>query len=263
MGARDLLLAMPVWAYLVVAPVFVVANLAAAAGLVNLLKRRTPRLRQDSPPNVKTKNVTRTLATNYALLSGFAGATLYILGHKATVSWSEVSAVNTVLAVVLVLLGNDVLYYAYHRLMHTDFFWHRVHYIHHEAVTPGGLHDTFYEHPLDFFIGTLCATVPLLVVPIHIAAAVTCLFLQTFLAVAYHSGHEIRVPAVFTARRHDDHHRYYRGNYAQNFALVDVLFGTVIRQKAAPAETPPAAAQPAAAQDEFLPAEAQLGAARS
>jgi sterol desaturase/sphingolipid hydroxylase (fatty acid hydroxylase superfamily) len=46
------------------------------------------------------------------------------------------------------------------------------------------------------------------------------------------SGHEIRVPAIFTARRHDDHHRYYRGNYAQNYAVVDVLFGTVIRRKA-------------------------------
>jgi sterol desaturase/sphingolipid hydroxylase (fatty acid hydroxylase superfamily) len=39
---------------------------------------------------------------------------------------------------------------------------------------------------------------------------------------------------IFTARRHDDHHRYYRGNYAQNFALVDLLLGTVIRKQEAP-----------------------------
>ncbi|HEV7960899.1 MAG TPA: hypothetical protein VGP57_00020 [Actinoplanes sp.] len=60
---------------------------------------------------------------------------------------------------------------------------------------------------------------------------------------AYHSGHEIRVPAIFTARRHDDHHRYYRGNYAQNFALVDVLLGTVIHKKEEAAK-PPATAAP-------------------
>jgi sterol desaturase/sphingolipid hydroxylase (fatty acid hydroxylase superfamily) len=144
-----------------------------------------------------------------------------------------VTVVNTALAVVLVMLGNDLLYYAYHRLMHTDFFWYRLHHIHHEAQSPGGLRDTFYEHPLDFFFGTLCAVLPLAIVPIHIAAAVTCLFLQTFLAVAYHSGHEIRVPKIFTARRHDDHHRFYRGNYAQNFALVDMLFGTMINKAAA------------------------------
>jgi len=256
MGARDLLLSMPVWAYLLVAPALVVANLVIATGLINALERRAPTLRQDSPPNVKTKNVTRTLATNYTLLSGLAGATLYVLGHNANVSWGEVSVVNTVLAAVLVMLGNDVLYYAYHRLMHTDFFWRRLHYIHHEAVTPAGLHDTFYEHPVDFFVGTLCATAPLLIVPIHIATAMTCLFLQTFLALAYHSGHEIRVPAIFTARRHDDHHRYYRGNYAQNFALVDMLFGTVIRKKAEPTE-----ARVTAAVVESTPAEIQLGVA--
>jgi sterol desaturase/sphingolipid hydroxylase (fatty acid hydroxylase superfamily) len=165
------------------------------------------------------------------LLSGFGGTTLYGLAHLPNVSWGGATVVNTALAVVLVLLGNDLLYWAYHRLMHTDFFWYRLHYIHHESRSPGGLRDTFYEHPLDFFFGTLCAVLPLAIVPIHFAAAVTCLFLQTFLAVAYHSGHEIRVPAIFTARRHDDHHRYYRGNYAQNFALVDMLFGTMIRKQ--------------------------------
>jgi sterol desaturase/sphingolipid hydroxylase (fatty acid hydroxylase superfamily) len=244
---RDLLLSMPVWVYFLVAPVFMVLNLIIAGGLVGALKRRTPVIQQNPPANVKTRDVRRTLAVNYTLLSGFAGGTLYYLARGSNVSWTDISLTNTLLAVVLVLIGNDVLYYAYHRLMHTDYFWNRLHYLHHEAVSPGGLSDTFYEHPLDFFVGTLCATVPLLIVPINIGAAVLCLFLQTFFAVAYHSGHEIRVPAIFTARRHDDHHRYYRGNYAQNFALVDMLFGTVIQKKDGP----------------IVPAEAPVGAGRS
>lgn len=222
---------MPVWVYFVVAPLFTVANLVIAGALVNALKRRTPRLQENPPDATKTKNVTLTLSINYTLLAGFAGTMLYGMAHLPNVSWGQVTVLNTVPAGVLVLLGNDLLYYAYHRLMHTDFFWHRLHYIHHESTSPGGLRDTFYEHPVDFFVGTLCAVLPLAIVPIHVSAAVTCLFLQTFLAVAYHSGHEIRVPAIFTARRHDDHHRYYRGNYAQNFALVDMLFGTVIRKQ--------------------------------
>jgi sterol desaturase/sphingolipid hydroxylase (fatty acid hydroxylase superfamily) len=65
--------------------------------------------------------------------------------------------------------------------------------------------------------------------------------------VTYHSGHEIRVPAIFTARRHNDHHRYYRGNYAQNFALVDMLFGTVIRKREEAAKAPAAAVPDAVA----------------
>lgn len=171
------------------------------------------------------------LAVNYTLLAGFAGSMLYGMAHLPNMSWGQPTVFNTVLAGVLVLLGNDLLYYAYHRLMHTDFFWCRVHYLHHETTSPGDLRDTFYEHPPDFFFGTLCAVLPLTVVPIHVAAATTCLFLQAFLAIAYHSGHEIKVPGIFTARRHDDHHRYFRGNYAQNFALVDILFGTVIRKR--------------------------------
>jgi sterol desaturase/sphingolipid hydroxylase (fatty acid hydroxylase superfamily) len=247
MAIRDLLVSMPLWAYFLVAPFFVVVNLLLATGIVNVLKRRTPVIQQNPPANAKTKNVGRTLALNYTLLSGFAGGTLYFMAHSSSVSWTRISLTNTLLAIVLVMLGNDVLYYAYHRLMHTDFFWNRMHYIHHEAVSPGGLSDTFYEHPVDFFVGTLCATLPLLIVPINIGAAVTCLFLQTLLAVAYHSGHEIRVPAIFTARRHDDHHRYYRGNYAQNFALVDVLFGTVIRKREEAAKTAAAAVPDAVA----------------
>jgi sterol desaturase/sphingolipid hydroxylase (fatty acid hydroxylase superfamily) len=235
-GIHHLLLAMPVWVYFVVAPLFTVANLVAATALVKAWKKRTPVLQPAPPPSVKTKDVNRTLLVNYALLSGFGGTTLFCLARLPNVSWDTVTVFNTLPAVVLVLLGNDVLYYAYHRLMHTDFFWHKLHYLHHESLAPGALGDTFYEHPLDFFFGTLCAVLPLAIVPINIAAAVVCLFLQTFLAVAYHSGHEIRVPAIFTARRHDDHHRHYRGNYAQNFALVDLLLGTVIRKQDAQAQ---------------------------
>ena len=240
MDVHDLLLALPLWSYFVLAPLFTVANLALATGIVQVLKRRTPELQPVPLSNTRTRNLRLTLTVNYLLLSGFAGVTLFYLAHLANVSWSRPTVLNTVLAVVLVMLGNDLLYYAYHRMMHTDFFWNLVHHIHHEAQSPGGLRDTFYEHPMDFFIGTLCAVVPLAVVPIHISAAVTCLFLQTFLAVAYHSGHEIRVPALFTARRHDDHHRFYRGNYAQNFALVDILFGSVIRTPEQPAVSGPA-----------------------
>jgi sterol desaturase/sphingolipid hydroxylase (fatty acid hydroxylase superfamily) len=76
--------------------------------------------------------------------------------------------------------------------------------------------------------------------------------------VAYHSGHEIRIPAIFTARRHDDHHRYYRGNYAQNFALVDMVFGTVIRKKAE--SVPPSATE---VPDVAVPLGTRLDAARS
>ncbi|HEV7960898.1 MAG TPA: sterol desaturase family protein [Actinoplanes sp.] len=166
MAIRDLLVSMPLWAYFLVAPFFVVINLLLAAGIVNALKRRTPVIQQNPPASAKTKNVGRTLALNYTLLSGFAGATLYFMAHSSSVSWTKISLTNTLLAIVLVMLGNDVLYYAYHRLMHTDFFWYRLHYIHHEAVSPGGLRDTFYEHPVDFFVGTLCVTLPLLVVPI-------------------------------------------------------------------------------------------------
>jgi sterol desaturase/sphingolipid hydroxylase (fatty acid hydroxylase superfamily) len=239
---------MPLWMYFAVAPVFVLINLLIAAGIVNVLKRWTPVIQQDPQPSAKTKNVKRTLALNYTLLSGFAGVTLFFMAHGRNISWTAVTVVNTLVAVAVVMVANDVLYYGYHRLMHTDFFWNRMHYIHHEAVSPGGLSDTFYEHPVDFFVGTLCATAPLLIVPINIGAAVTCLFLQTFLAVAYHSGHEIRLPAVFTARRHDDHHRYYRGNYAQNFAIVDLVFGTVIRKAETPVNAPVAAKEPVGAQ---------------
>jgi hypothetical protein len=82
-----LLSELPVWAYFVLAPLFTVGNLVIAAGIVNQLKRRTAQLQPVPLANDRSKNVNRTLAINYTLLSGFAGVTLYVLVHLSSVSW--------------------------------------------------------------------------------------------------------------------------------------------------------------------------------
>jgi sterol desaturase/sphingolipid hydroxylase (fatty acid hydroxylase superfamily) len=184
--------------------------------------------------NTLTLDIGRTLLGTYILLVGFAGVTLYSLARLPNVSWDTVSFYNTVLGIAGVLLGYDLLFWAYHRLAHTDFFWYRVHYFHHESRSPNDLLHTLYNHPLDFILGTLCALLPLTIVPIHIVAAVICLFLQTFLIIASHSGQKIRVPGLYNSRHHDDHHLHCWGNYAQNIALVDMLFGTLISSVSKP-----------------------------
>ena len=231
-------MSVPVWAYVVMGPIFAILNLFSAAGLVWALKTKTARLQPGAPDNTQTLSVSRILVGTYAILCGFAAVTLYCLVWLPNISWTTATFPNTVLAIAGVMLGNDLFYWGYHRLMHTDYFWHRMHYLHHEARTPSELSHTFYEHPIDFFFGTLCAIVPLAIIPINIVAALVCLLLQIFLAIAYHSGHEIRVPGIFNARRHDDHHLHCWGNYSQNFALVDVLFGTVIKPQHAAQRVP-------------------------
>jgi len=221
-------LTIPTGFYIIMGPMFAFLNLFIASFMVNALKIRTLRLQDGSPDNTPTLNVPRTLLGTYLILSGFAVVTLYCLARLPNIDWESISFLNTALGIIGVMLGNDLLYWAYHRLMHTDFFWHRFHYLHHEARSPSELSHTFYEHPLDFCFGTLCAVLPLAIIPINIVAALFCLFLQTFLAIAYHSGHEIYVPGLFNARRHDNHHLHCWGNYAQNFALVDILLGMVI-----------------------------------
>jgi sterol desaturase/sphingolipid hydroxylase (fatty acid hydroxylase superfamily) len=222
------LLESPIWLYFVMAPVFTILNLICASGLVNVLKARASRHQKVPADNTLTLDIGRTLLGTYVLLVGFAGVTIYSLARLPNVSWDTVSFYNTILGIAGVLIGYDLLFWAYHRLAHTDFFWYRVHYIHHESRSPNDPRHTLYNHPLDFILGTLCALLPLTIVPIHIVAAIICLFLQTFLIIASHSGQQIRVPGLYNSRHHDDHHLHCWGNYAQNIALVDMLFGTLI-----------------------------------
>ena len=97
MDIHRLLSELPVWAYFVVAPVFTVANLVIASRIVDVLKRRTAQLQPAPASNVRSRDVRRTLATNYTLLSGFAGTTLYCLAHFHNVSWGRPTVFNTVL----------------------------------------------------------------------------------------------------------------------------------------------------------------------
>ena len=164
---------------------------------------------------------------NLAILWCYAGMILYMLPRLPNINWTEVTLGNLVGGVLACLVMNDVFYYPYHRMMHSDFFFRYVHHTHHEVKAPSGFNHTYLEHPSDFLVGTLCAVLPLAIVPLHLLAVPCILFSQAFLAVAYHSGRELKVPFVFSSTGHDQHHSNETGgNYSQNFLFMDVIFGT-------------------------------------
>jgi sterol desaturase/sphingolipid hydroxylase (fatty acid hydroxylase superfamily) len=127
---------------------------------------------------------------------------------------------------------NDLFYWVYHGAVHKNRTLYRyIHYMHHEIRTPtGGALDTYYEHPLDFVFGTTCALAPLVLTPgIHIFGVFVHLLSNTVIAIADHSGRDISAGwGIFAAVDHDVHHQFGYGNFAQNFSVIDHLFGTHI-----------------------------------
>ena len=146
-----------------------------------------------------------------------------------------------VVQLVLIILFDDLIFYAWHRFMHEHrTLYNRVHRIHHRAFAPLPI-EYIYVHPLEWMVGSIGPFVGLVVVHL-VWGPISCWLLWTYLLVRnlheldVHSG--IRspfgtiIPLYAEAEHHDMHHAKPRkGNYASTLTLWDRVFGTYYRPK--------------------------------
>jgi sterol desaturase/sphingolipid hydroxylase (fatty acid hydroxylase superfamily) len=133
---------------------------------------------------------------------------------------------------VLYAVTFEVMFYAFHRLLHVPLLYRRIHALHHRFRAPVP-YSGACVHPVEFALSYL--------VPNLIAAACfnfSMAEMLLFLSVEYvhnvhdHSGyHYPWDPFGYicsqNSRAHDDHHRLYRVNYSGAFTMVlDRMFGT-------------------------------------
>ncbi|MBY0452258.1 MAG: sterol desaturase family protein [Bdellovibrionaceae bacterium] len=133
---------------------------------------------------------------------------------------------------LIYILGYEIFYYFAHRLLHTNFLYKHVHYVHHRVRSPTVL-SIYCFHPLEalgYFIFHMSFV---LLVPIHpTALLISSLFLHQG-NVTGHLGYEIfpdkfknKFTFLNSATGHFYHHQYQTCNYGYTFTILDKIFKT-------------------------------------
>jgi lathosterol oxidase len=208
----------------------------ASAHVVLFLSRRRPDLKIQQDRTARRQEERRDLRQSLrsiAYISGF-----FSLGWWANAALgiglrpAEPTVLNTVVSFVASMVLFDTWFYWFHRLIHWKPLYRRVHRWHHLCVTP-----TVWSNNSDTFLDNCFLQSYWLFVHILIPIAPMVLFAHKIYdqisGVVGHSGFEhggwlCQPPSpIISATNHDQHHRYFRFNYATHFTFWDRLMGTL------------------------------------
>ncbi|KAK8104724.1 C-4 methylsterol oxidase [Apiospora kogelbergensis] len=134
-------------------------------------------------------------------------------------------------------LLEDTYHYWMHRLLHWGPLYRKVHRIHHQYAAPFGLAAEYASPWETLLLGLGTIGSPLLYGAItgnvHLLTVISWVTLRQLQAIDAHSGYDFPwslrhlVPLWGGSDWHDDHHRYFIGNYSSSFRYWDILMGTV------------------------------------
>ena len=157
------------------------------------------------------------------------------------------------LSLPLLVVGQDLYFYATHRLLHTRWMLRHVHGVHHRSRNPSPW-AAYAFHPVEALINGLYTPLALLTLPLHGGVLAVFVLHQIIRNTLGHAAVEA-MPAGFdrhwlgrwftTTTHHHLHHETASGNYGLWFTWWDRCFGTERHDYArrfAAATRPPAAA---------------------
>lgn len=128
----------------------------------------------------------------------------------------------------------DFAFYWSHRILHTPFFYKRIHKIHHEFNNPVSI-SAIYAHPLEYLIGNSVPTTlgfMILGKRCHFSTFMMWLVIRIFETIDGHSGYEFSwspyrlLPFSGSSEYHNFHHSHNVGTFSSFFTYWDTLMGT-------------------------------------
>jgi Delta7-sterol 5-desaturase len=134
----------------------------------------------------------------------------------------------------LLLIWQDVYFYATHRLLHTRWLFKNVHSIHHRSRHPSPW-AAYAFHPIEALINGLVTPLALCVVPLHAGVLFAAVLHQIIRNTHGHAALETMPPGFTrhalgrfftTTTHHHLHHETVRGNYGLWFTWWDRWLGT-------------------------------------
>ena len=123
--------------------------------------------------------------------------------------------------IFLIVNLSNVFFYLTHRLLHTKWFFDRIHYKHHEFIEPVAC-AALYAHPIEHLFGNVLSFIlPVIIVGTTYYTILVLLVLGTIVSTFAH----VRYKILPTTNGHLVHHKLFKYNYGFGNYL-DRLFGT-------------------------------------
>ncbi len=146
------------------------------------------------------------------------------------------------LNLAILIVWNEIHFYASHRLLHTDWLYKNVHEVHHRSITP----TPFSTYSFHWGEALIVSSVMFLIMPVWQLDIIAIIVFPMISLVANSIGHMNY--AIFPAKntdailaacqRHTAHHTRWKGNYGFYVPWLDQFFGTRIelRQRKTPVD---------------------------
>lgn len=147
---------------------------------------------------------------------------------------ADFSAVGIAASFVGLLLFNDLWFYAWHRLLHTPWWFKHVHSVHHKSVDVNPF-SSYSFHPVEAFLFGAWFVPAAMIVPLYLPVLGALQVVGLVNNVMSHLGYELlprwwlRLPLLRwmnTSTFHNLHHSQLRGNYGLTSRVWDRLWGT-------------------------------------
>ncbi|KAI9670913.1 MAG: Methylsterol monooxygenase 1 [Caeruleum heppii] len=139
--------------------------------------------------------------------------------------------------IVTFFILEDAYHYWLHRFLHWGPMYQHVHKIHHQYSAPFGLAAEYASPWETLLLGLGTIGAPMLVGAVtghlHLLTVILWVTLRQFQAIDAHSGYDFPwslrniMPFWGGADWHDDHHKYFIGNYSSSFRYWDIMMDTV------------------------------------
>jgi Delta7-sterol 5-desaturase len=211
-----------------------------AVGLVAGIATGYFRARKIQPGSFKWSVFRRevvTAAINLAITTFVLSGATKLLTEAGWITFKSEPASWWIIALeyALFFFGFDTWFYWWHRLMHVEPVYKYSHKIHHLSISPNPV-TSLSMNPIESIIEG--AWMPLLtaVCTLHAETMILIVPTATLMGQYVHSGFEF-LPRwwhrswltkwFITATFHDQHHRYFKGNYGGFTPIWDYLCGTV------------------------------------
>jgi sterol desaturase/sphingolipid hydroxylase (fatty acid hydroxylase superfamily) len=186
---------------------------------------------RESPPDLIRRDILQSTLSLVQIASFFAAGIALRSAGFGVAAW-RLSPVSFLIAVALSMVFFDTWFYWGHRLLHTRLLYKRLHQWHHVATTP-----TVWSNNSDTFLDNMVLQSYWLFAPLFLPAPTAVFVVHKIYDQASgmigHSGYEYnastaRFPSPLLAvTHHDQHHRYFKYNYAVHFVIWDRLMHTL------------------------------------
>ena len=180
-------------------------------------------------------NLTTKLTLSNYVLSNISKYLLVCVHHFNYFIWWNnyiytllTSPTLSVVSIILYFVIQDFIFYGYHRLMHTKYFFNKYHYIHHQKTIPNSF-SSVHLHRLDSNLESFVLTLPIFIIPLKCTTLYMLLFTtQIWNIIIHESKFRFNIKYINTPGNHLVHHMYRDRSYNYSYwtTIPDIIFGT-------------------------------------